>query len=784
MQYENLPEEVRQTAKFCCWKAEDGTKRPYDPRTSRFASSNNPDTFTDYGTALRSVEQYNGLGIGVFDRLCAIDIDHCFDPIAGMTDYASDIVQIMHSYTEFSPSGTGIRILFYADTFDKEKYYVHNRKQGIEVYVAGVTQKFVTVTGDYLEGVIGERDAELQIFLDKYMRRVGGASGSGTCGKSILTDEQVKEKAMKLYKFQDLWNGGKGDSPSTSEADQALCVSLAFWTGRDKEQMDRLFRESKRMRPKWDEARGARTYGELTLDNAIAFQTSVYDPSYCTNGSTETREDSLRLEQDFHPFDNPRYAWNDIGAANLFADWYEGVIAYVPEKKKWFTYDGHVWQPGNGEDIEAMNLLKKLACALRAYARKLLAEAQKPEEKSKEKSLEELFMAYVEKWQSRKFRENVLKDARGNAMMSIECFDADPYQLNMLNGVLDLRNGTFHDHRAEDYHTMTANVEYDPTARSVRWERFVDEIMRGDAECSGFIQRALGYSLTGDISKECMFMLYGATTRNGKSTLAGTFARLMGDYAKNCNPASIAQKRGDGGGGGPSEDIARLRGARFVNVSEPDKRMALSTALIKSMTGGNEMTARSLNECSFQFRPQFKIFVDTNYLPTSTDTTLFDSGRVNVIPFNRHFEEDEQDRGLKEELARPENLSGILNWCLEGLRLLNSENGRFRQPAAVRNATSQYREDNDRVAAFLADELDKDGDAEALLTDAYSRYKLWCDARGYRVDNLSSFKTGIEREAPVVKKRPKGTGKGATSVIVGYGLKTGTDAAFQCENER
>lgn len=789
MGFDKIPHDLRRDALFCCWKMEDGSKKPINPRTGAYASSNDPSTFAPFEVAALASGRYDGIGVGIFGNVCAIDIDHCFNAIDGMTDYARDIVTAMDSYTEVSPSGTGIRILFYAspEAFDKEMFYVHNRKQGIEVYVAGATNKYVTITGDYLCGTVAERTDALRYVLDRYMRRPVSAVSSTEGGESRLTDEQVKTKALRLYKTLDLWNGGLGDSPSNSEADLALCTTLAFWTNRDKAQIDRLFRESKRMRDKWDANRGAKTYGELTIDKAVSLCTTVYSPElFCS--APETRTDVQRMQQDFFPINNPRYEWTDIGAGALFADWYDGRVAYVPERKKWYVYNGRVWVAGNGEDIEAMNLLVELAGILKAYALMCIAEVPKSEEvpdgkKKKEKSVEELFLDWALKWQKRNFRETILKDARGKAMKSINDFDANAWQLNLQNGTLDLKSGEFHEHRAEDYHTMSANVSYDPSAKSERWISFVDEVMRGDAEAGAFIQKALGYSLTGDISQECMFMFYGATTRNGKSTLANTFAKMLGDYAKNCNPETISQKRTNSGGSGPSEDLARLRGARFVNVSEPDKRMVLSTALVKSLTGGNEVTARALNENSFQYYPTFKIFLDTNYLPASTDTTLFDSGRVHVIPFNRHFSEEEQDRGLKQLLASPENLSGVLNWCLDGYRALMADGGRFKPPVSVKEATSQYREDNDRVAAFMSDEMVKDMGLEVTLTDAYARYKLWCDARGYRPENSSAFKVGVEKNTLVVKKRPKGgSGKGATNIIVGWALRTNTDAAYQDRN--
>lgn len=147
-----------------------------------------------------------------------------------------------------------------------------------------------------------------------------------------------------------------------------------------------------------------------------------------------------------------------------------------------------------------------------------------------------------------------------------------------------------------------------------------------------------------------MFILYGATSRNGKGTAMETFLKIMGDYGKTSNPDMLAAKFRGGNTGGPSEEVARLVGSRFVNISEPEKKITFNAALVKRMTGNDTINARFLNENSFDFVPVFKIFINTNYLPNVNDMTLFQSGRLKIIPFNRHFEEGEQggagDQGI------------------------------------------------------------------------------------------------------------------------------------------
>lgn len=149
-----------------------------------------------------------------------------------------------------------------------------------------------------------------------------------------------------------------------------------------------------------------------------------------------------------------------------------------------------------------------------------------------------------------------------------------------------------------------------------------------------------------------MFFLYGETTRNGKGTLMESVLRVLGDYGKAVRPETIAQKH-TVNSQAPSEDIARLAGIRFANISEPSRGLVLNAAQVKNMTGNDTLNARFLNENSFDFEPQFKLYINTNYLPVISDMTMFSSNRVIIIPFDRHFESWEQDRTLKEEFARP-----------------------------------------------------------------------------------------------------------------------------------
>lgn len=472
---------------------------------------------------------------------------------------------------------------------------------------------------------------------------------------------------------------------------------------------------------------------------------------------SSSQQDFFTEIQSLHPFDNKRYSWSDNGSGRLFADLVNPIARYVPERKTWFRYDGQRWVPDIG-NLEVMELCKAIGDALNLYSLGI-----------QDEEMREKYQKYARRWLDRSYRIIVLKDAASIYPISMTDFDADRNLLNCLNGTLNLRTLHFRPHSADDKITKLANVLYDPNAKCLRFEQFVDEIMSNEKDKSAFLQKVLGYALSGDTQYECMFFLYGATTRNGKSTLMESVLRLFGDYGRAARPETVASKH-QVNGSGPNEDIARLAGIRFLNIPEPQRGLRLNAAQVKSLTGNDSINARFLHENSFDFRPQCKLYVNTNYLPAVDDMSLFSSGRIHVIPFERHFNEDEQEKNLKEMFATPEVQSAILNWLIEGYRLLKQEG--LQPPAAVVKATAEYSHDSDKIALFAEDELIADATAEERTATIYERYKAWCAVNGYMTESNRNFNRLLLTIGNVVRKRPRSGGE-KTTVLIGFWLKGG-----------
>ena len=765
VQLEKIPQFLKDNGQFCCWQYElrdgDKTKVPYTPGTTRKANVKIPATFTAFETAA-SATGYEGIGIRVHGGIVGIDLDHCIED-GKLFPWAQEIVdRFGATYIEVSPSGTGIRIFCLLPdgfAYDTGVYYI--KKGDIEVYIPGHTNRFLTVTGNAItEGDVTETADALVWLLDTYMRRPTPPTPAvAVPGESYLSDEAVIEKASAARngdKFRRLWDGDITGYKSQSEADAALVATLAFWCSGDKAQMDRLFRQSGLMREKGDTLRGADTYGNISIEKAVARMTDCYKPIVTC---TAAEDFGLERLKELDPMDGRKYPWNDIGAGRIFADFFQDRLRYVPERKIWFYYDNGIWQPDTG-NLRAMKYCMDLANLMYAFALEI-----KDEDKRK------AYIKYSSRWQSHSIRVNILKDAQVHHPISYGSFDADIYIFNCRNGTLHIDTGEFTEHRSTDLLTKISPVVYDPTAYSERFATYIDEIMSGDADRAKFLQKILGYGLTGDTRHECMTILYGVTTRNGKGTLCESVLKVLGDYGCASRPETIAMKSYTNGSQ-PSEDVARLAGVRFVNIPEPGKGMVLDAAKVKAMTGNDTLNARFLHENSFDFQPQFKIYVNTNFLPVINDMTLFSSDRIIIIPFDRHFDEQSRDTTLKRRFAEEGVQSAILNWLLEGYRLLQKEG--LYLPQSVKAATDRYQHDSDKMVLFFEDNLVEDAAAEEPTSKVYARYKGWCQENGCYPESMKNFKQGLQAFAQVVRKRPKYGGE-KTTMLIGYRLFTEFD---------
>lgn len=449
-----------------------------------------------------------------------------------------------------------------------------------------------------------------------------------------------------------------------------------------------------------------------------------------------------------------KFETTDKGFGRLYATVFKDKHRYNPSRKDFMLYDGKRWVD-DIEGLAARASAKDLSDALIKYAVNVDADGK--------------YLKAVATLCNIRNRNNMLQDCKDVHFFNNEQLDVNDYLLNVQNGTLDLSGDEpkFLNHDPNMLLSKICNVEYDPAADCREWKKFLLEIMQGDTEKITYLQKIAGLSLTGNTEQETCFILYGSTTRNGKSTFCETLIHLLGDYALTMKPETLAIKQ-NLDSRQASGDIARLAGCRFCNASEPPKRMLFDTALLKSLLGRDSITARHLHQREFSFIPKFKLVINTNFLPTIVDDTVFSSGRINVISFDRHFEPQEQDKNLKNRLRNKNEMSGILNWCIEGLRLYRQEG--LIPPQAVQNATDTYRTDSDKIGNFINECLTQTG-RNSKAKDIYEAYARWCDDNGYGCENKGNFFAELKTKG-VFANSGTVEGKTVKNIVKGYTLET------------
>jgi len=790
VEHENIPDVLKQAERWCVWKRElkggEFSKPPYQAGNPKYKlSKTNPLQWRPFATAVQAYEQHediDGLGFVTGGGFVAIDYDECVDDVT--REVRPDIlkqVRKFNSYTEFSPSGRGLRVLVRGSLPGKN---LSGRTYFPEIYGDG---GYVTMTGATVPGLPtevaegGELLAELYADTNEKKAKEGTKKAASqemaataspvtavqTAGRPStppaggLTDDEVEsliERSQNAPDIKTLMGGGLlSHHPSASEGDQALANHLAFFCGpHGHQQIERIMRGSDRMRDKFD---NHPDYLKDTIAKAIGGATNFYDPSYRSDGKTSkttTKEKTAAKAKEKKPAPSLPNGIPSTGPVNLLDDSTltdiglarrltleaRGTLRYCREQRGWLAFNGKRYEADDG--LAAQHTAKKVGDTLwREWAE--LPQGRKDET-----------YKFVKAASSSYAVEAAVRLARSEpgVVVTVAELDTNPYLLNVQNGTLDLLTLTLKPHSPADLITHLAGVEFDQAANAPTWKKFVDDVAGGDKELVAFLQRSCGLALSGNVSEQVLWLHYGEG-RNGKSTMLTVLGELLGSYS---GPAPLDMLLVKQRGKEVETQFASLAGKRLVTAVEADSGVRFSEAATKLLTGGDTVQARRLYENPWSLKPTWKLHIAANAKPAVRGRDEGIWRRLMLTPWLQKFDGQREDKKLKEKLLA--ELPGILNWCVAGFAKWQNEG--LKPPKCVLAATTDYRSENDILGTWQAECCLVESHAVAEFGRLYSSFAAWCNSRGEHCGTGLQFGKDLDRLGYVSERHSSGPWRNKT----------------------
>lgn len=751
-----IPAELKALDQWVCWRYENESgadkpaKIPYIPRNGSRAKAGRPDTWDTFAEAVAAYEAsqswarpYSGIGFQLADDggLFGGDLDACINPKTGeVAEWTSALIDLVQTYTECSPSGTGLRFFGFG-TLPPGR-----RKKGPrELYDRG---RFLTITGRRF-GAAPEFIADCSAVLPAlHARMFPPKSAAAKPQNSPRTDLSVSDgdlltaasKATNGAKFDSLWRGDTGGHGNDdSAADLALCRLLAFYTGPNAGRIAALFSQSGLgQREKWNRE----DYRVRTINKALSSMTEFYSPPgtkiiqkglkaakaavnhAAASKAVSEAEDNVSEAKDNGP---PRatgtrteeLALTDIGNGQRLAVRHGRDLRFCHAWGKWLIWDSQRFRQDDTGEIDrraketAQHIYQEAAdCPDTARQTELAKHALRSQSHARVQSMIALAKS-----------EPDIPSRPGD-------WDKQPRLLTCKNGTIDLRTGHLQESRREDMGTKCAGTEYDPEAVAPRWEAFLETVLP-NAALRGFFQRFIGYSLTGDVSEQCLGFLYGSGS-NGKSTALRAIMDTLGDYALQAAPDLLIAREASGG---PNNDVAELQGIRLVATIEVEDGKRMAEGLVKQITGGDRIKARYMRQDFFEFEPTHKILLAANHKPTIRGQDLAIWRRIKVIPFEVQIIDGDKDPHLLEKLRA--EMPGILAWAVRGC--LEWQRIGLAEPAAVKEATAAYQAGEDVLGDFLGECCVLLPTLKVTAAVLYSTYFKWAEVNNERALSKKNF---------------------------------------------
>lgn len=444
----------------------------------------------------------------------------------------------------------------------------------------------------------------------------------------------------------------------------------------------------------------------------------------------------------------------EIGNAEILISQHGNELRYDHRRRRWLRWGEHHWEVDRDGYIS--RLVQNIA---KVRYRRAVAMKITDEDSEKRKKRE---FAWAILSEQRRVVSACIDLAKGMLPIadSGNNWDKDIMLLGAPNGIIDLNTGKLRDGKPKDRITRSIGTSFDPKAKCPTWLAFLKFATREDADLIEYLQRAVGYSLTGVVKALAFFFIFGPSF-TGKSTFIITIRKLMGEYGWKI-PAKLLMLK-DKVYGGPSESLANLEGVRFAYASETEENKHLAAALLKELTSGESLTADRKYEHEGEFLPTYKIWLTSNHEPAVSDSSKGFWNRAKVIEFEAEVSGDKIDKDLGDNLEK--ELAGILNWAIEGC--LKWQRDGLQEPKSVTDAVEQYRRDQDTIGRFIEDRCIVGPDEEAGAGSLHDSYTKWAKDEGIgKFETLKSTAFGTE-----IGKRYKNKHTDKGKVYYGIGIK-------------
>ncbi len=730
-----IPAALKECDQWVTWRyiARGGrpTKVPINARTGREASSTDPSTWSSFTEAVSALgDGSSNAGIGfVFspdDPFCGIDLDDCLKEGAPVPE-AHAIVDTFKTYTEVSPSGNGVKLFLQG----RKPPWARCRLKAIggfketEIYDSG---RFFTLTGRRVPGTpveVCHRQHELEALCGRLWppAELSGGPDRASRRLGIEDDEDLLVRMFNSRHgagIRRLWDGDTGaHGGDHSAADLALCNHLAFWTGRDRERMDRMFRRSGLMRPKWDEGRGQSTYGRMTLEQAMSNgtvrcatrQSTPGDAGHCVDenviplGKRDPTSGRLVL--------SPK---RTLPTAEAFV----AEFHHHREGRTLYSYAGTllVWRGNRFVEIDEETLRQRLQPWLHDALRYVLNRKTGALEPADFESNPGTVKAAVESIRAHthlpvSFTPPQWLDDRAEA--------PDPHNLLPFpSGTLDLSTGRTMPPTPALFNINAIDFDYDPNPQlPERWFRFLEQLWDDDLESVELLREWMGYSLVADTSQQKMLLLVGPR-RSGKGTIGRVLTRLVG-AGNVVGPTTSSLAGAFGLQPLIGKSLAIVSDARF---NGPNVGVVVERLLCISGEDALTVDRKFLGSVTMKLPTRF-VFL-TNELPRMNDASAALAGRFVILRLTRSFF-GEEDTTLTQQLMS--ELPGILVWAIEGLKRLRVR-GHFVQPQSVADAVQDLEDLASPVMAFVRDCCEVGPGHRTWIDEVYGAWKRWCESDG------------------------------------------------------